>query len=115
MRTLKQSEKRNPCPVCGYALEYPPDDFNICPSCGVEFGYETAGRSFPELRAEWIATGAYWASHVDPKPKNWNPWGQLIQAGYSYALPYQFEIRGNDPAVVEGMEYKTTEPIPVFT
>jgi predicted RNA-binding Zn-ribbon protein involved in translation (DUF1610 family) len=57
-KKLRKNEKRYPCPVCGFHLEYPPDDFNICPSCGVEFGYETASRSFYDLRREWINTGA---------------------------------------------------------
>jgi hypothetical protein len=91
MRTIKL-ERRYPCPVCGYALEYPPDDFNICPSCGVEFGYETAGRSVAQLRREWVTTGARWASRVDPRPKNWNPWLQLIEAGFEYAVPFRVEV-----------------------
>lgn len=89
---IKNHREEYPCPVCGFALAYPPDDFVICPSCGVEFGYETAGRSFAELRREWVTTGARWASRVDPKPKNWNPWLQLIQAGFSYALPFHVEL-----------------------
>src|ERR1700722_1795355 len=40
------------CPVCGYAkLAEPPYDktgcasFEICPSCGIEFGYHDASKS----------------------------------------------------------------------
>jgi hypothetical protein len=89
---IAKQKRRYACPVCGYALEYPPNDFNICPSCGVEFGYETAGRSFEELRREWVNTGARWASRVDPRPKNWNPWMQLIQSGYLDFVPFSREI-----------------------
>jgi hypothetical protein len=75
--------------VCGYAgLEYPATDFTICPSCGVEFGYENAGRSFFELRQEWVNTGAHWASRVDAKPKTWNPWLQLNSARLIYRVPF---------------------------
>lgn len=70
--------------MCGFGLAYPPDDFVICPSCGVEFGYETAGRSFSVLRDEWIASGARWASHVVAPPPGWDAWNQLTEAGYIY-------------------------------
>ena len=85
--TKSQREPRYPCPVCGFPLKYPPEDFNICPSCGVEFGYETAGRSFYELRQEWVDSGAHWASRVHDKPRNWNPWIQLETAHLSYFRP----------------------------
>jgi len=65
------------CPICGYLLDFPPEDFNICPSCGVEFGYENTGRTYLELRQEWLNTGARWASKVIPKPKKWDAMEQL--------------------------------------
>jgi hypothetical protein len=67
----------NLCPVCGYLMRYPPVDFHICPSCGTEFGYEDAGRSYAELRAEWLRSGARWWSPVDSKPDGWDPYLQL--------------------------------------
>jgi len=47
-----------PCPICGFPdLDEPPYDsdgenpsFDICPCCGIEFGYEDCGRSHSELR-----------------------------------------------------------------
>lgn len=69
------------CPVCGFLLQHPPEDFNICPSCGVEFGYETESRSFSELRDEWLRSGAQWASKVHPIPSNWNAVKQLANLG----------------------------------
>src|ERR1700689_5481746 len=98
MHAITKQQRRYLCPVCGYALEYPTDNFNICPSCGVEFGYETAGRSFEELRKEWTATGARWASRVDKPPKNWNPWVQLLAA--NYPLPFRAVIHEADPIVI---------------
>jgi hypothetical protein len=88
MYAIKKITRRYACPVCGYDLEYPPEDFNICPSCGVEFGYETAGRSFFELRQEWIESGAQWASRVDTPPKNWNPWAQMTFARLIFSPPF---------------------------
>jgi predicted RNA-binding Zn-ribbon protein involved in translation (DUF1610 family) len=93
MYAVRQQTKRYPCPVCGYGLEHPAQDFNICPSCGVEFGYDTAGRSLSVLRAEWVATGACWTSRVDLKPKDWNPWLQLISAGFIYAVPFRADVK----------------------
>jgi hypothetical protein len=90
MRAIKQIGKRYDCPVCGYTgLEYPPTDYTICPCCGVEFGYETAGRSFYELRNEWVNTGAHWTSRVDPTPWNWNPWLQLSSARLPFTAPFR--------------------------
>jgi len=73
--------KKYLCPICGYNLENPPEDFNICPSCGVEFGYETASRTFEELRKEWLSTGAKWASRVEKEPKGWDAILQLANLG----------------------------------
>lgn len=45
------------CPVCGYGMEDPPSDFNICPCCGTEFGYHDANTSTNTLRAAWLRGG----------------------------------------------------------
>ena len=104
--------QRHTCPVCGYAeLESPPDNFTICPSCGVEFGYQTSGRSFYELRQEWIATGAHWSSRVDKRPKAWNSWLQLIKAGYSMSVPWQAQISVQMPQPVVGQKNISHRPI----
>ena len=71
------------CPVCGYEyLEEKPYDkqgnasFEICPSCGTEFGYDDANKSNKDLRAKWIKNGKNWWSK-SPTPKNWDPDQQL--------------------------------------
>ena len=55
------------CRVCGYinyeiTLEegiYP--TYNICPCCGVEFGYEDSDlSSIRKYRESWIASGCNW-------------------------------------------------------
>jgi hypothetical protein len=71
------------CPVCAYPrLPYPPLDFLICPSCGTEFGYHDSAKTYPELRASWIAHGMRWHSRAVPQPRNWNPVEYLISEGY---------------------------------
>jgi hypothetical protein len=67
----------NLCPVCGYLMRYPPSDFHICPSCGTEFGYDDAGRSYDQLRQAWLVAGPKWWSQVEPQPPDWNPALQL--------------------------------------
>jgi hypothetical protein len=67
----------NMCPVCGYGMEDPPQDYNICPSCGTEFGLHDANSSIATLRAAWLRGGARWWSPVDPQPSNWDPYLQL--------------------------------------
>src|ERR1700739_159986 len=76
------------CVVCGYSgLSEPPYDqkgcasFEICPSCGTEFGYDDANRSHEELRAAWLAAGAPWRSKaIRPRP-DWDAEEQLQNTG----------------------------------
>ncbi len=78
---------RYKCPVCGFAdLENPPEDYFICPCCGTEFAYDDVGHTHSELRKMWISAGAHWFAQQSPIV--WNPWQQLIDAGYAYDIPY---------------------------
>ncbi len=70
---------QNLCYVCGYEMDEPPSEYNICPSCGTEFGVNDANASVEELREAWIETGPKWWSDTDPKPPNWNPFEQLAR------------------------------------
>lgn len=88
---FKRSKSEYKCPVCFYDLDYAPSDFNICPSCGTEFGYSDSGRSFEELRAEWLRLGAKWSSSVVEKAQNWNPIQQLLNAGIGFELSHDVE------------------------
>lgn len=72
------------CPVCGFdELDEPPYDeygdasFDICPCCGVEFGYHDATTTHAQLRDNWIKNGCPWTSTVDTPPADWNPYDQL--------------------------------------
>lgn len=72
------------CPVCLYPnLEEPYVDgsYNICPSCGIEFGYddstplgiEAQTTIHQELRQQWIKEGCKWFSQAIKKPTWWLP------------------------------------------
>lgn len=41
------------CPVCGYPMEVPPEDYNICGTCMTEFGLNDVNSSIEELRNAW--------------------------------------------------------------
>ena len=77
------------CPVCGWdgLAEAPYDkhgcaSFEICPCCGVEYGFDDYKVSFEELRRRWIADGmAWWSGHSDPPPR-WDANAQLRRAGH---------------------------------
>ena len=72
----------NLCPVCGFQMEDPPCAYNICPSCGTEFGNNDLNASVDELRSAWLAAGPRWWSPVDPQPEHWDPINQLITGVY---------------------------------
>lgn len=67
------------CPVCGYEMKDPPRDYNICPSCGTEFGLHDANASVAELRLAWLKTGPRWWSATEPQPAEWNPFMQIAE------------------------------------
>ena len=77
------------CPVCGYpGLDEPPRteesgaSYEICPSCGFEFGVtdEDRGISYEQWRREWIAGGMRWWSRRRP-PAGWDSQAQLRELG----------------------------------
>ena len=80
------------CPVCGWPeLSEPPRSesggasFEICPSCGFEFGFDDDDRGITpdEARARWIAAGMNWWSQSRPAPAGWDPARQLARARLS--------------------------------
>ena len=89
--------RENLCPVCGFGMEDPPRDYNICPSCGTEFGVHDLNSSIENLRMVWLKNGAKWWSTVDPEPPNWNPYEQLVRVlpssvGYAVDQIVQIEL-----------------------
>ena len=85
------------CPVCGYPdLEEPAYDdygcasFDICPSCGCQFGYNDSTKTpserlnrWIELREQWINDGMQWWSEARDAPKGWDPVAQLARVNES--------------------------------
>jgi hypothetical protein len=67
------------CPVCGYGMQEPAENYNICPSCGTEFGIHDVNASVQELRAVWLQNGCKWWGNPDQQPVNWNPYQQLAR------------------------------------
>ncbi|WP_206026091.1 hypothetical protein [Roseimicrobium sp. ORNL1] len=74
------------CPVCGYpSLSEPPrspsggGSYEICPSCGFQFGVDDddRGRTYEQARQAWEEAGAPWSSKGIPAPKGWSGKGQL--------------------------------------
>lgn len=79
------------CPVCGFAgLAAPPwtqdgASDEICPSCGIQFGYDdaaggdVAGRteSHRTWRSRWVSAGMSWWSQGQAAPDGWDPVAQL--------------------------------------
>jgi hypothetical protein len=73
------SELRFTCPVCGWpALEENPEHrlYNICPSCGTEFGYDDP-KYYELRRKEWLELGVWWCGDIERKPDNWDMQEQL--------------------------------------
>ncbi len=76
------------CPICGWPHLAEPArnssggaSFEICPSCGFEFGYDDddQGFSYAKWREQWIAAGMKWWSTSRPAPPGWNPDLQLAK------------------------------------
>lgn len=69
------------CPVCGFNNldEYPDLSYEICPCCGVEYGFDDfdfKSLTFDTIRNKWLNEGAKWFNKKE-KPKNWNLEEQL--------------------------------------
>jgi hypothetical protein len=76
------------CPVCGYpALKEPPrsartgaGSYEICPSCGFEFGVtdDDRGFTYEGWRDDWVSRGMPWDSQdIEAPPDGWDPRRQL--------------------------------------
>ncbi len=74
------------CPVCGYPdLEDQPrgeatgGSYEICPSCGFQFGVsdEDRGFTYEQWRKQWVQKGMRWRAVTVAPPPNWDPTEQL--------------------------------------
>ena len=110
---------QNMCPVCGYGMEEPPEQYNICSSCGTEFGVHDVNASIEELRLAWLRTGPKWFSAVDPEPQDWSPYLQVRKAIAAHGSFPETSIRsdtgvalgdvvnafaGNDPGQIRDVD-----------
>ena len=67
------------CRICGYLNAEQPwgadgltPNFDICPCCGVEFGYEDATpKAILNYRSKWLAKGAPWGNK-GAMPEGWD-------------------------------------------
>jgi|SRR5271165_2290208 len=99
------------CPVCAYSdLPEPPVNFSICPCCGTEFGFDDAARSYEELRKCWIQQNSPWFSRARSEPHGWNPWWQLIAAGYGYDVPVWGRLTVGRASIETAPETRIGEP-----
>lgn len=74
------------CPVCGFPnLKESPrsrsggGSYEICPSCGFQFGVsdDDRGFSYEEWRKQWIENGMQWSSVGIKSPDFWDPSQQI--------------------------------------
>ncbi|MCA1595262.1 MAG: hypothetical protein LC772_02390 [Chloroflexi bacterium] len=90
------------CPVCGYdGLDEPPytmgcGSFDICPCCGVEFGYHDARTPHEVLRARWWQGGAGW-HFPQYEPPGWSAIEQLRRAGFGLPRSHDEGTSQTDP------------------
>jgi hypothetical protein len=96
---------RYKCPVCRYPnMVDPPEDHEICPCCGTEFGYDDYDKSFADLRTAWVLRGAPWFSRETKRPPGWNAMRQL---GYTNRVETTIYPRGKvDLLVAARVEYR---------
>jgi hypothetical protein len=81
----------------------PPSDYHICPSCGTEFGYDDAGRSYAELRTNWLRGGAKWWSPVDPQPDHWDGFVQVSNLLSGFSTILTASVAASDQPISTGL------------
>ncbi len=65
------------CPVCGFWMDEPAADWNICSCCGCEFENHDRNATVEQIRAAWVANGMKWWSIYMSPPDGWDPVAQL--------------------------------------
>lgn len=78
--------KHHSCLVCGWPkLREAPrsksggGSYEICPSCGFEFGVsdDDRGYTYQTWREDWVKRGMPWSSKARAAPVKWDPAAQL--------------------------------------
>jgi hypothetical protein len=77
------------CPVCGHNGLYEPaysagkglGSYEICASCGYEYGYtdDSEGITHEQWRQRWIDADMPWRGGSEPPPVGWDPVAQLAR------------------------------------
>ncbi len=69
--------EENPRPAAGGG------SFEICPSCGFQFGVtdDDRGIAYDDWREEWIQAGMAWDKGRSQAPAHWDPAKQLARLG----------------------------------
>ena len=88
------------CPVCGFLMDYEPANYNICQSCGTEFGVNDVHSTIQNLREAWLQSGPKWWNPDEPAPDHWNPAEQLARLEWLAA-----SILTRKPPVMEQSSY----------
>jgi hypothetical protein len=100
------------CPVCYFnQMPDPPQDYNICPCCGTEFGYDDEFKTFAQLRADWINAGMQW--FFRQPPLFWSPVLQLALNPFS-GEPFAYAHAGLTVSSVLSIYGFAESPAPVF-
>lgn len=96
----------NTCPVCGYpGLGEPPgrplggESYEICPSCGFQFGVTDVDRgiTYEDWRQRWIGRGMLWDSAgIEDPPLGWDPSEQLRRIPLAATEPAKPGIERQD-------------------
>jgi len=85
------------CPVCGYdKINETTLKWSICPSCGTQFGLSDNGRTYAQLRHDWIQGGATWQDDYILPPPYWSPINQLRNIEYNCTLADRLSINGRE-------------------
>jgi hypothetical protein len=106
------------CPVCDYPkLSEPPrsefggGSFEICPSCGFQFGVndDDEGISYETWRRRWEAAGMPWSSVALKQPAFWKPVAKHVAPGGA-ALRRPGEATPATPPASAPVEVPTPAP-----
>lgn len=90
------------CPVCGYdKINEPKLKWSICPSCGTQFGLSDSGRTWEQLRHDWIYDdGATWQDGYFSPPPYWSPISQFRNIGYNCTIADRRSINGRETVLI---------------
>jgi len=94
---MSATSEEQSCPACGARLDFAPweegsPSHEICPCCGIQFGYDDAAGgdlearvlAYERWRDLWLSEGARWRSRGQPAPSGWSVGEQLRRVGIKF-------------------------------